>query len=236
MIRAFVNAVTLLILCLAAGRALAGDAAVPNMLGFSPSGHYAAFEEYGRQDGSGFAYATITIVNTRTDQWVGTPFRVVIENERSIGLVEAREAARAAAAGELARLQILDRGYRVSTTARGPDTLAFVEDGLGYVILEVEDLPVGAACAYEDRETVGYRLALREGSGGGLIDVWHADTSVPASRGCPWTYDLAEVHALPRPGQGPVLVAVLAYDRKGFEGPDRRHLIVARTYDEALRR
>ena len=39
--------------------ALAGDAALADFIGFSEDGQTFAFEEYGIQDGSGFAYSTI---------------------------------------------------------------------------------------------------------------------------------------------------------------------------------
>ena len=215
--------------------AFAGDQAVPNFLGFSPSGHYAAFEEYGTQDGSGFAYATITIVNTRTDAWVGRRFEVLLREEGSTALSRARMAAHGAAASELARLEIAPRGQRVAWTGRGEmaGTLGFWQPRLGTLELRVADVALPDACPHDDRPLAGYRLSLHEAGEARPLDIWHEDATVPGSRKCPWSYGLAEVHVLPRETLGPVVVAVLAYDRLGFEGPDRRHLLVARTYDEA---
>ena len=215
--------------------AFADDQAVPNFLGFSPSGHYAAFEEYGTQDGSGFAYATITIVDTRTDTWVGRPFEVLLREEDPTALSRARMAAHGAAASELARLEIAPRGQRVAWTGRGEmaGTLGFWQPRLGAVELRVADVPLPDACPHDDRPLAGYRLSLHEAGEARPLDVWHEDASVPGSRECPWSYGLAEVHVLPRGTLGPVVVAIVAYDRLGFEGPDRRHLLVARTYDKA---
>ncbi|MEJ8572682.1 DUF2259 domain-containing protein [Microbaculum marinum] len=62
--------------------ALAGDLARLEVLGFGSEGKYVAFEEYGVQDGSGFPYSTIYIVDTDTDSWLpDTPVRIVVEEE-----------------------------------------------------------------------------------------------------------------------------------------------------------
>ena len=54
--------------------AQAGDFADRALLGFSPDGRYFALEEYGIQDGSGYPYSNIFLIDTTTDEWVtGTP-------------------------------------------------------------------------------------------------------------------------------------------------------------------
>ena len=64
------------------GRVAAGDFADREIFGFSPDGGTFAFEEFGVQDGSGFPYATIYVIDTAKDAWVsGTPIRVRIDDE-----------------------------------------------------------------------------------------------------------------------------------------------------------
>ena len=72
---------------LTASAASAGDVAEMRPLGFSPDGKFFAFEQFGEQDGSGFAYAEIQVIDTKTDQYVpGTPVSVLISREEaSIG-------------------------------------------------------------------------------------------------------------------------------------------------------
>ena len=54
--------------------AWAGDYASRHVIGFSADGRYFAFEQYGAQDGSGFPYAEIFIIDTQADSWVaGSP-------------------------------------------------------------------------------------------------------------------------------------------------------------------
>ncbi len=53
----------------------AGDFAKREIHGFSIDGQLFAFEEYGVQDGSGFPYSTIYVIDTSTDQWTAnSPF------------------------------------------------------------------------------------------------------------------------------------------------------------------
>ena len=49
---------------LAGSPAIAGDTAELNILGFSGDSSIFAFEEYGVQDGSGFPYSTIYVIDT----------------------------------------------------------------------------------------------------------------------------------------------------------------------------
>ena len=66
--------------------AVAGDFANRDIIGFSADGSRFAFEEYGQQDGSGFAYSNIYIyvIDTAIDRWTdGSPFRVMIKDEKA---------------------------------------------------------------------------------------------------------------------------------------------------------
>ena len=78
-----VRLVAVVIACtLCAAPASAGDFAERHIFGFSPDGSHFAFEEYGVQDGSGFPYSNIYIVDVANDSWLpGTPLRVRIDDE-----------------------------------------------------------------------------------------------------------------------------------------------------------
>lgn len=75
---------------------LAGDIASLQTIGFSADGRIFAFEEYGVQDGSGFPYSNIYVIDTRTDRFIaGTPIRQRIEDESaSLGTVRAQSQGR----------------------------------------------------------------------------------------------------------------------------------------------
>jgi hypothetical protein len=64
--------------------ASAGDVAEMRPIGFSPDGRFFALEQFGEQDGSGFAYAEIQVIDTETDSYVpGTPVSVLIRREEA---------------------------------------------------------------------------------------------------------------------------------------------------------
>lgn len=217
--------------------ALAGDRALIDFIGFSPDARYFAFEEFGIQDGSGFAYANIYVVDLATDSWLeGTPIRVRADDEtKSLAAIRAE-------AGTKAHEIISERDISVpadiaaligdgAPDARG-DSLAF---GLpGYAPGDVREerlveLSTFPATSPEDCETffgtapLGYELRL---SGQVETMVLHRDEGdLPRSRGCPLDYRL---HAVVLPWQvdskaGVIIVSVYP---GGFEGPDRRFLAV----------
>jgi predicted secreted protein len=86
--------VTSLLLVLAgAPVVLAADAADRAIIGFSGDGRFFAFEEFGIQDGSGFPYANIYVIDLENDRWVeDSPVRV-LKREDNGSLYEARRQA-----------------------------------------------------------------------------------------------------------------------------------------------
>jgi predicted secreted protein len=226
-------------LALLASPALAGDAAQFNPLGFSEDGRYFAFEEYGVQDGSGFPFANITILDTAEDKWVaGSPFRIRLEEE-SASLTGAREAARTQAEPHFDSLAISTPSLTVALNGDGEPAgdgslLSFGKPGYGLDALQdpatltlTTTLPEYTGPCTTDYgldPPVGYVLTLETGDG--ATDL-HADATVPASRGCTVAYRLYGVFApLDWAYKALTPVAVLSVYTHGFEGPDRRFLAV----------
>jgi len=223
--------------------ALAGDRAGIDFLGYSDDFRYFAFEEFGIQDGSGFAYANVHLLDLGSDSWVkGAPIRVRVDDE-SVTLPQVRADARAQARPLLEQ-------YAIS----GPvDILALHGDGAvdvdfsqltagwpGYgmsepgqafqLTLESFPAPGDSACAdYTDEPVAGF--ALRYSRDGASAEL-HRDASVPKSRGCALAYRLygvvapfdsfAAFNTDPTTG----LVAIVSVYSLGFEGPDRRFIAV----------
>src|SRR6478609_780707 len=87
-------------------RALAADGAAFNAIGYSPDGRYFAFEQYGVQDGSGFPYWDVFVIDLKANEWVkGSPYRALLESEEARPAA-ARDQARTAAAPTLKALDI----------------------------------------------------------------------------------------------------------------------------------
>lgn len=224
----------------AADPALAGDWADREILGFSKDGAHFAFEEFGVQDGSGFPYSNIYVIDTARDEWVGgTPIRVLVEDETA-PLSRARTAARNKADAVLATYRIAPGGYRIVASnpptelSADPYAVRFLMDlysnqPYAYSDLKLTLLPMpeGEACANLG-PVHGFRLDLSDYNG--AMRTLHEDKSLPTSRFCPQDYAITDVIFYMPPAQArEVLVVLINLVRHGFEGPDRRYLAVTTT-------
>lgn len=225
------------VLALLASPAFAGDRSLIDFIGFSADAKYFAFEEFGIQDGSGFPYSNIYVVDLTTDTWVeGTPVRYRAEDETR-SLLSVRAEANNEALRFIGEKDISIPAEVVALIGDGvPNadgkTLAFGMPAYapGEVAderrLELSTFPATSPedCSLFGNAPLGYELRL---SGGTSDVVLHHDNGpLPSSRGCPLDYRL---HAVALPGigatQGTGVVIVSVYPG-GFEGPDRRFLAV----------
>ncbi len=213
--------------------ATAADYAERVIIGFSADGGYFAFEEYGIQDGSGFPYSTIYVIDTANDIWVdGTPIRVVVQDE-SVSLETVRSDAY-----DLAFQALTHYGIGVPGRHLVHNPITEITDGrnVGFLIraftplqssgwtLTLNELPLPTDCPDFGSIYVGFDLWLKSPTGG-VVQLNH-DTSIPQSRSCPVGYGVSDVIAFDRP-QDTVLLVLLNVFRLGFEGPDRRFIAIA---------
>ena len=218
------------------GTAAAGDYAERALYGFSPDGAYFAFEEYGVQDGSGFPYSNVYVVDTAADTWVtGTPVRVRIDNEAA-SLADARSQALEGARQVLQDRLIGTPGNAVAVnpateTSANPHFVSFrprltlPATGPDYS-LTIQEYPLPAAdCPEVGQPFQGFRLTLTTPDG--QSRVLNEDQSIPASRRCPLSYGISDVVTYyPEPAAAPVIVVMVNVFSVGFEGPDRRFVAV----------
>lgn len=216
---------------------LAGDRAGIEFIGYSPDAAFFAFEEFGIQDGSGFAYSHIFVLDLQADRWVGgTPFRGQADSE-DVSLATMRARVAEDAAGTLAQLAIAEPVQIAALLGDGvPD-----KAGKGMVFgapsykageiaeeyqLVLSQFPAKAPSPCTEwfgAEPLGYALRLE---GGGQTRELHRDEALPGSRGCPLDYRIYGV-VLPF-GASEIEdgVAILSVYPGGFEGPDRRFIAV----------
>jgi predicted secreted protein len=215
--------------------ALAGDYADLNVIGFSPDGSYFAFEEYGYEDGSGFPYANIILINTIKDSWVdGTPIRVRIDDETAT-LQSARDLAFTQAQPFLLQHNIVAEGRHIVhnpiTELSGANNVEFVVRAYsplqtaGWTLM-IEEFPLPSDCPDIGFTIVGFDLWLT--SPVATPRQLNHDTRIPDSRGCPVGYGVSDVFAFDRADDA-VVVILLNLFLMGFEGPDRRYLAIATT-------
>jgi len=227
----------LLALAALAAPARAGDRALIDFIGFSADARYFAFEEFGIQDGSGFAYSSVYILDLKSDSWVlGSPIAVQADSETE-SLARIRAKAMAQAAGfiddfgldgpvEIAALigdgvpEADGKHLRFGLPGYGPGVVS----GDYRLALRTFEADTTKACAdMFGSPSRGYELTVFQGEAGRLV---HRDTSLPRSRGCPLDYRL---YGVVMPFDNATLshaVAILSIYRGGFEGPDRRFLAV----------
>ena len=220
--------------------AAAGDLAQREILGFSEDGGRFAFEEHGVYDASGYPYASIYVVDTRTDQWVaGTPIRIRLEQE---GASEAVARAKAAKAAAPFLQGIKPRGFLLASnppteTGADPHLIRFRnnpavpphETGLSSEYeLRLDEVP-GGQNKYVDVELRGFRLVLKQIAASAGVSVpgyeltLHEDKTLPASRERAFGYRLTDVLLYRK-----TLVVLVLTNSYGFETPDGRYLAVTR--------
>ena len=214
--------------------ALAGDSAQFNALGFSADGRYFAFEQFGIQDGSGFPYSDIFLIDLDTDSFAGgTPVRARVDDESA-----ALSAARQQAFGEASEALNAHGIYRpaLPIALRGDGELGDEGLTLSYSIpsyglaesrgrydlsLEIFKAPSAMDCDLFEGGPMAYALVRETG---GEITELHRDTRVPASRRCVVTYKFYGVFIPFESYDNASAVAVLSVWSHGFEGPDRRFI------------
>jgi predicted secreted protein len=235
-------AASLLGLLMLAPPAQAADRALLNMLGYSADGNYFAFEEFGIQDGSGFAFSSVYVIDLAADKWTyGTPFEMVAETEE-VPLAEVRAEAVAKAKDKLSEykigvpVQILtllgdgvasDAGNRAhwsTPSCCGPGQVQ--ADSFD---LMLETRGIGTDEAYcQDMSPVGFNLYYQDAQG--RKDLHLDGDKLPKSRGCTLDY---RIYAVVTPYEDIYIdgftarrVAIIASYPFGFEGVDRRFLAV----------
>lgn len=224
--------------------AQAGDRAGIDFIGFSEDGAYFAYEEFGIQDGSGFAYANLHVIELASGvEAKGMPVEIRVEDEgatiagvRARALEQARPLLDQLAIGHPAdilalkgdgALDIDDQTLRFGRPGHGmsaPDQI--YEVSLSDVSQGIE--PPECA-AWGERHAWGFALDL---SVDGNAREVYRDTAIAESRGCPQAYRLYAV-VMPfddlaafAPELTEVMIAIVSVYSMGFEGPDRRFVAV----------
>lgn len=216
--------------------ALAGDSAQFNALGYSDDGRYFAFEQFGIQDGSGFPFSDVFVIDLSTDSFAGgTPVRAVAQ-EDGAALSSARQEAFSSASEALNSLGIIRPAIAIAlrgdgeleddglTLSYGLPTYGLAATAGEYNLnLEIFKAPSAMDCDLFEGGPMGYAL-IRE-TGGDITEI-HRDTRVPSSRRCVVTYKFYGVFMPFEAHDNSSAVAVLSVWSHGFEGPDRRFIAV----------
>jgi predicted secreted protein len=216
--------------------AWAGDSAQLQVIGYSADGKVFGFEEYGIQDGSGFAYSHIFLIDTDTDKFVaGTPIKVLVEDEMSLGKI--RGLARTKAQPLIERYQldndpgVLAAYNPVSEADSDPHTLRYYpfpadppRSQTYRLALTQKPLPAPKTCLNMVGTYSGFSLTFTEVAGESATQQIYEDKQVPASRNCPNGYRLAAI-VTSETASAPTM-AMIQVSTFGFEGNDQRWIAI----------
>jgi predicted secreted protein len=226
---------------LLAAPAMAAERALLNIIGYSQDSAYFAFEEYGVGDGTGGYYDTIYVIDLNKDAWVkGAPYHFADETG-DMKLADVRAKVMALAGPMLKSLKINSLAQILAMNGDGEkidrhELIWFTPSCCGVDMMEdtqftltltenpVDTADYGEDCtAYVERgELMGFTLAYTDGTDKSQL---HSDGGqLPKSRGCPLGYGIYAVVQNFESGDG--RVAILESWPFGFEGPDRRFIVV----------
>jgi predicted secreted protein len=195
--------------------------------------------EYGVQDGSGFPYASIFIIDLRRDAFATRPVRIVIDKEMLDVRVAMRQALQeAGAALKKLKIEPLLTGRELFHASATEGMSAAIR--AQFVLwpfqlgnpkfthtLQLSTFPLpGGDCPLNTVESArGFALdAVDMNTGSGLR--LYEDRRVPKSRHCAIAYAIDRViHFRPRNGEARTVV-ILRYGYYSFEGLDERYLAV----------
>lgn len=238
--------------CISATTALAGDAAARKVFGFSPDGAYFAFEQYTMVYEDDASFSEYFIVDTRNDRFVpGAPIRILIRGEDGYEEKKARADAEAKAKPVLERLKIGEPGTRIeSKPSMDLDDIGIYQinqqpmatsldiplpDGRmaqiavsGHPIATVMCDGMGGRGTPGKAKGFGVKLTLKI-AGGPPVVLQH-DKALPKSRRCAAEYGIAEAY-LHKAGDGALTLAALieyADNQDYHAGPNRRFMVVTK--------
>ncbi len=225
--------------------ALAADTAERRIIGFSPDGKWFAFEQFGVQDGSGFPFHHVFIIDVVNDKWApGTPIYERIDDETATSL-QVRNKARVKAAPELAKLKIINPGFLLASnpvTEVGSDAnrIGFrtVRNWVGpppekfTLRLQTTTTAKPESCAYSDSELKLFSLTLAfEDNPPKQV---YADKHLPSSRGCAHDYRISDVLIHEENFKPERFVVLIQVYTQGFEGSDLNYMAVPVAVPDAL--
>lgn len=214
--------------------ALAGDAALSRIIGFSPDGKYFTFEQYGIGDASGLPFSEIFFIDTINNVWIEKPVRVLIDDDTA-DISKARILALAKATPTIKRLNTTLHGFTLVSnpiTQLGGDKY-MADFGTNpnaplynrfKMQLTLRDAP-SEDCKSHAPNTKMFSLTLTSESNQNITRNY-ADTNMPSSRNCALDYSISEIHYFETTDNAVIFMTFINIMSYGWEGLDRRFMVI----------
>ncbi len=228
---------TILILTLFASQtSFAGDVSETKFLGFSADFLVAGFMQSGTQDGSGFPYCTVTLIDTAKNSFYVPQSLIVLEDEKP-GNNKALACANAKAKIQktLTTLKLNpDLGTHVFSrkiTEVGGAGAKSIQFGTYSIFPQRLDHTVTITTSDSDivnplTEGKSQLLSISLTSNDGHPKILQADKKLPDSRKYVYDYELADGYVAETPKKSVKVFSVRTY-ATGFEGPDVRTMYIS---------
>ncbi len=235
----------LLILTLWTTGIFAGDTSRINVIGFSESGKYFAFERYGIEEGSLESYSEIFVLDVDSNRFAASPIRL----RNAIDEAPIRELRQRNLQSAIS--QLVAYGIRLNNSGElllyHPVTDLTYRDNRQYFSTEESRVTFVVPDGFTLSDTLPvYELLLRHISTDRICPVWdepaqmlelrllhqgkakilQKDEHLPESRGCVLCYRIESVY-----NYGDKIVVFIAATVPGFEGLSVRHLVVSGTLE-----
>jgi predicted secreted protein len=216
----------------------AGDAAQLAIIGFSKDAKYFAFEQFGTHEGSNENYADFTLLDIDKNDFVIKPFQ---QTALQKSLSELREINNNKAKSKLKELHLLKPEIGTQVLNRPLSDLSNpyqAEFALQPILagtssdmysLNLETKETDQNCFGLGKAKI-FTLTLK-GKNDNQIQTLQKDTQLPASRGCPLDYRIAEIYVYKEK-----IVIFLNIFFAGSEGHNMRYLAVSAHINDSYKK
>lgn len=221
--------------------AQAGDATNYKVLGFSANGTFFAFAQTGISDGSGFAFAEVTVIDTSKNSVVKSVLEAsdnetTATTDENIALKKAISKLKLNTFGitpgkNLGKTVINRLNTDLSSYSNTLFSVDYWPEGGASATLKKYELGINSLSvpAGQDTECADWmpsallKLTIKGIGSSSLPEtILQQDNKIPKSRGmCPNSYRVQNVTVF-----GSKLAIAVQFSRVGFEGPDERTLVV----------
>ena len=209
-------------LCLAlfiAPLARAAEASHLELIGFSASGAYVAFDQFGVNDGRGTPYIYTSFVSVKNNR-LEAELKTEVEVD-GVTMAQLRAKAKMQIAAAMTKYGILagNQGRFIGVTPPHMYTTIsefFALDRTYGLSIAAKTLPDPQGLCNQAPQLLIVKLEVS-----GKTRDLQRDTRLPASRACAYGYELRSAHLY-----GRSLAVFVSYETLGFEGADSRWMVV----------
>lgn len=219
------------LLCSATLNSYANEIAQLNFLGFSKTGKYLAFQQYGIHEGEGTAFAHTYFIEVAENEYAVKPVETTgkagddILRIRANNLMDAKaKLAELGITGDFMGTQVIARSihdlepnaYKARFDLGNP--LATKTLTKAYT-LKLEEKPSSEECGVVKSKLFTLELLNEQDKKGFMLQ---KDKKLPNSRGCPTAYKIQDIYVF----EDKQIVVFLNVLQQGFEGQNLRYIAV----------